>query len=304
MFMMLFVIIIGYAARKLNFMDAQFTQKLSDVALCVCQPFMIISAIIKIEYSAEKLKEGLTVTLICVLIHAIFAIAAFLFTCRIKKTPVRRICEFAMIFGNCGFFGFPVYKAIFGDIGTFYGSFYVIGFNMIAWSYGVYIMMKGNPSAKISVKKIFFNFGTVSSIVGILLYVSGIRFPEAVLSAFDLLGGLCTPLSLLIIGSLLATIPIKKLFTNVGVYFVSGAKLIVIPFIASLLLLPLRNLGISDDLIIFGSVASAMPVASLTAMFGTKYNLEPDFAAQSACFATVLSSLTIPLVAWFVLAIR
>ena len=302
--MMLFIILIGYAARKLKFMDAQFTKKLSDVTLCVCQPFMIISAIINIEYSADKLKDGLTVLLICAIVHALSAVFAFLLTCRIKKVPTRRICEFAMIFGNCGFFGFPVYKAVFGDIGTFYGSFYVIGFNIIAWSYGVFIMMKGNPDAKVSAKSIFLNFGTVSSVIGILLFVLQIRFPEPILSAFDRIGGLCTPLSLMIVGSLLSTIPLKKLFTDIGVYFVSGIKLIVIPFIVSLLLLLLRPLGISDNLIIFGSVASAMPVASLTAMFGTKYNLEPDFAAHCACFATVLSAATIPLVSWFILAIR
>ena len=304
MLMMLFIILIGYAARKAGFMDGEFTEKLSGLTLCVCQPFMIISAIVSIEYSPVRLKDGLTVLMLCVFNHALFALLAKLMTCKFKDNPTRRISEFAMIFGNCGFYGFPVYRAIFGDVGVFLGSFYVLGFNILGWSYGLYIIKKGNPDAKISVKKMFLNFGTVSSLIGIAIFLLKINIPAPMMSAFKTIGDMCTPLSLFIIGSLISTIPLKKLFSNLKVYYVGSMRLIVFPVIASSVLLLFRLLGVSDELIVFGSIAAAMPTASLAAMFAAKYDLEPDFAALTAGLATVASVVTIPLVAWYIGVLR
>lgn len=300
MLMMLIIIAIGYIARKAGFMDGEFTEKLSGVTLCVCQPFMIISAIVSIEYSEARLKDGLTVLMLCIFNHALFALLARLMTCKFKKNSLRRISEFAMIFGNCGFYGFPVYRAIFGDTGVFLGSFYVLGFNILGWSYGLYIIKKGNPSAKISVKKMLLNFGTISSLIGIVIFVLRINIPSPVMSAFEAVGDMCTPLSLFIIGSLISTIPFKKLFSNLRVYYVSAMRLVVFPVIASSVLLLFRFAGVSDELIIFGSIAAAMPTASLAAMFAAKYDLEPDFAALTAGLATIASVITIPFVAWFI----
>lgn len=304
MLMMLIIILIGYAARKAGFMDGEFTEKLSGLTLCVCQPFMIISAIVSIEYSTERLRDGLTVLMLCIFNHALFALLAKLMTLKYKENALRRISEFAMIFGNCGFYGFPVYRAIFGDVGVFLGSFYVLGFNIIGWSYGLYIIKKGNPSAKISVKKMFLNFGTISSLIGIAIFLLRIRIPSPVMSAFNAVGDMCTPLSLFIIGSLISTIPLKKLFSNLKVYYVSAMRLIVFPAAAAVILLLFRYFNVADELIIFGSIAAAMPTASLAAMFAAKYKLEPDFAALTAGLATVASVVTIPLIAWFVGVLR
>ena len=93
------------------------------------------------------------------------------------------------------------------------------------------MLKRGNMAQKNRNWKLLINTGTVSVIVGFILFVFSVPIPYALEGTMDLLASITTPLSMLIIGGLLANSETKQIFSNWRVYVISFARLIIIPII-------------------------------------------------------------------------
>ncbi len=286
-------VLAGIAAARLGYFKDGFSKKLSAFVLNIAQPFMLVTSMLGLEYSEENLRSGLIVLLAAVIVHAAAALAALLSTCRIRDQKVRRVSEFCMIFSNCGFFGFPLLKAVYGDIGVFWGGFYVTVFNIVMWTYGVFILSRANREMKIKITKIFINNGSVPCILGFILYILRFRFYQPVYHSMDLIGSTCTPLSMIIIGGMIAEIPVKRLISEPHVYYTSFIHLVVLPVVSGLVL---KLFGFPREIAIFGALMMSLPSAAASAMFAESYDIRPDLAAQTVGISTLLSVGTVPLI--------
>ncbi len=297
---MFFVIVIGYIARRLKLVGESSSKLMSDLIIRVGQPFMIISAVLGIPYSASNLREGGLILLVALVVHIVAAVLALGATFRIKDAAQRRLTEFAATFANCGFMGFPLLKAVFGDIGLFWGSFFVIIFNLVCWTYGQYVLSRaGSALVKIKPLNIFINYGTVPCILGLLLYVLrvGDMLPPVAFQAMDYLGSICTPLSLLVVGGLLASLPLGKLITEPKIYLLCALKLFLLPLVCGTVL---AFIGFSREMSMFGAIMAAMPTAANTAIFAESYGINPPYAAHTVGVTTLFSVITIPVSLHFV----
>ena len=288
----------GFVLRKTGVVDGTLTGKLSGFVAKACQPFLIIFSVVKLEYSTEKMRNGILVLAFSVLLHIFLALASKLFFSRVGDTDERKIHEFGCVFTNCAFVGFPILNALFGEAGLFYGAFYVIVYNLAVWSYGVVVMARGKPNFKISVRKMLVNLGTVPCAIGLGLYMARVPMPDFLMTVLESMSGLCTPLSLIVTGSLVASMPLRGLFNNPKIYYFCAAKLILIPLIAAVIL---RFAGLSGlvegiDLSVFMVVLSSMPPAAFTTIFAELYDVKPAYAAQLLSVGTMLSPFTILLV--------
>ena len=291
------LIVAGFVAYKTSVIDDVSTKKLSTVIVKIGQPFLIISSLLTQEFSADKLKTGLFVMLLSVGLHVFMAAAAWLFSFRIRDIGMRGITEFALIFTNCGFVGFPILQSLYGDKGLFCGAFYLIGFHLFTWSWGLFVLTRGRDDVKLTVKNILVNFGTVPIAIGIVLFLLPFRMPPAVTEFTKYLGGLCTPVSLLITGALIATRRPREIFGKPIVYLVSFLKLILIPVVVAFIL---RLIGLDSFYVIFGTVMAAMPSAALVTMFSEMYSLDSAYASQLVGITTLLCTGSLPLVVLFV----
>lgn len=292
---MFIVMAIGYAARKFKLMDGDLSKKLSEFILHIAQPFMIFSAIVKISYTSENAKQGGLVLLIGICVHAFLALVAFLFMIFIKNPDKRKMSEYSVIFANCMFFGMPLIKQIFGPEGEFWLSFFVITFNLFIWTYGLFILGRGRDDIKLDPLKIILNYGTIPCILGIAFFFMRVTFPAPVMTAMTYIGNMCTPISLLITGSLLATIPLKKLFTSLTVYYTCLIKLIVVPLIVFFIV---RLVGLDARMSLFAMIMAGLPTATNTTMFAEIYDIEPGYAAQTVGIMTVLAIGSLPLLVY------
>ena len=101
-----------------------------------------------------------------------------------------------------------------------------------------------------------------------------------------------TPLSMLIIGSLIADVNFKELFSGWALYYISVIRLIILPLFV---LMVLKLSGINDTTLLGACVATvAMPAAANTAVFAERYNGDAYFASRTVAFTTILSMFTIP----------
>ena len=292
----LFIIVItSFAATKFKLIDDTFTKGFSKFVICVAQPFMIIDSLCGVQFSLENLKKGFTVTGLGFISLGICAAVAFLVTKPFKNRDDRKIGTFALVFANTGFMGIPVLKALFGDIGAFYGAFFLISFQVVLWTYGMVLLGRGRDDIKVKPLNLLLNFGTVPCIIGILLYILPFDLPGPVASAVSMLGSICAPGSMIIVGSILASVPIKELFLDWKVYLICAMRLLALPALVCGLCVLCR---LPEDMVYLFTTLTALPCATNCAMYAQSYDISPALAAKSASLTTLLSVLTVPLMLW------
>jgi predicted permease len=301
---MFLVMLVGYFLRKFGIIDAKVSKSLSRLVLYLTQPVLIVMSMIKMTFSVETTKQLGIILLVSLGVHTFAAVFGYFSMRFIKDENARKLSEHSIIFSNVMFFGLPIVQSLFGDRGIAWASFFSVIFHVFAWTYGMIILGRGRDDIKLSVKKVLLNFGTIPCFIGIVLYfISGLNIPQEFLSglsglkkALDYLGGLCTPISLLVLGGVLTTLPLKKLFNNWKIYYVCFMKLVVFPLITYAVAKFILNIG--DEMSMFTLIMAGLPTASLTNMFAELYDIEPGYAATSVGMTTVFSVATLPFVVW------
>ena len=293
------LMICGYVCRKLGIIDNAASKNLSKLIITVGQPMMIIGALNNATFTPENLKIALLAALIGVGMHVIMGLVAFLLYRKGKDVNHSKLMEFGIVFTNCGFLGFPILDSIYGgNIGSFMGAFYLISFNLFLWTWGIIILARERDDIKLTPKKAILNYGTVPCAIGLAFYLLKFVFqiPQPIGNFFNYLSNLCTPISVLITGGLLATISLKEMFKNKSLYVFSFLKLLAIPVVICVIA---KLIGLSDTYIILCTVMAGLPCASTVTMLAELHDIEPGYASQTVGITSLLTTATLPCVVLF-----
>lgn len=303
----LFIILaVGFLARKVGIIDDAASKKLSKLILMVGQPAMLINSLSSAEYNEENLKVAGFMVIAGFVFHAILAALSFVFAIpTLKNADERKITEFSLMFTNCAFIGFPIFEALLGPQGLFMASFLTISFNVLIWTWGVSIIARGRSDIKLTLKKVLLNFGTVPCAIGFALFALknpsvGFEMPEFIAKAMQYLHNLCTPISVLVTGALIATQKPKKIFGSWRLYYFNVIKLIVFPIIiclASSLLVKLC--GLPQIYAMFFTAAAALPTASSVSMMAENFGIDAGYSSLTVATSSLLAVVTIPLAMTF-----
>jgi predicted permease len=291
----LFILIIaGYAARKIGVLDLTITRGFSRFILNVTLPALAISSL-QIEFSRERLGEAALMFCImtgCYLLYAAFA----WFVPKLLRAGrgEAAIYRFFVFFSNTGFMGYPVLEAFFGKEAVFYGVVFNIIFPLLMFTVGTAFMVFATalPSEKRRIP--WKNPGVISSILGFILFLMPFRLPFILARPIDMLGGLTTPLSLIVIGSLLTHVKVRDIWKGAAMYCGVVFRLAIIPLTV---FAALRLLGFSGYLLSVPVVLSAMPAAANISIFANQFGCNEELASRLVFLSTLLSVFTLPLFA-------
>lgn len=285
----------GYISRKAKIIHRDTTKSLSAFLAYVTNTCLYI-CILQVDYDTEKLKKAAQVFILSIIIHSLTAIFSHLIFKRTKKPKQRVVYEFALMYDNCGYMGFPLIlsmSSVFGQDGLFYGVIYASVFNLFCWSHGICLMNSSNEEKnKLNWKKIFFNPGMLSILVGLSLFLLKIRIPTVLYDGLTLVGDMTFPLAMIIIGSLLADINLLKVFKEYNIYLFALLKLLALPLI-TLTFVTLFKLP--SYLAIIGVTMTAIPPAANTVVLSELYDNDSFLAAKLVGIPTLLSSITLPI---------
>lgn len=299
----LFVILaIGFLCRKLGIIDDVASKKLSKLILMVGQPAMLINSLAIAEYNEANLKTAIIMIVLGFVFHGVLALLSFVFALPLKKNlDERKLSEFGLMFTNCAFIGFPIFEALLGPTGLFMASFLCISFNILLWTWGLSIIGRGRNDIKLSLKKIFLNFGTVPCVIGFGLFLLknpavGFEMPEFLGKAMQYLQNLCTPISVLVTGALIATQSPKKIFCSWKIYYFNFVKLLAFPIIICLLSkIAVIAFGLPQIYATFMTAAAALPTASSVTMMAENYGLDSGYSSLTVGISSLLAVATLPL---------
>jgi malate permease and related proteins len=280
---------IGIIAKKKNIINETTEKSISTILVKIGMPAMVLSAS-SIAYNIEILPNMVHIFLITVISY--IAIIAFaLLSSSIFKFDKSNANVYTglIVFANVGFMGYPVARALYGEIGVFYTSIVNLVFSTMVWTYGILLF---NSKGKLNLKSLA-NIGTIASLCGILLFLFQIHIPGPVLSALDLTGRMTTPLSMLLIGALIANVNVKEFFSDWKVYWTSLIKLLVIPLLTVWLL---KLLNYNEMVISICTIMAAMPAAATNAIFAKEFDVNPTFASIGVFITTLLCIFTLPFI--------
>lgn len=281
---------IGAYLRKRKIMNDVAMKSFTDVLISITVPCMVIYSF-HLDFSREMLNNGIVMFGCALVIHLFLILLSKLLY--FKFDPLKRnILLFSTVFSNCGFIGFPLLYSLYGQTGVFYTSIFVACFNLFAFSYGV-MLFTGKSSMKNAAKSLLLNPPLIATVVGIIIFIGGIKLPEASLITLRSVGDMTTAISMFIIGAMLADVSFKEALTGGDVFYLSLIKLIVAPFLCYWLLVPfISNQAVFPIVVIL----VAMPTGSLCGVFAEKYNGNRSLASRCTFLTTVLSMVTIPVV--------
>ncbi len=283
------VMIIGFFARKRNIINAQVNRGLTGLLLNITLPFTIITSF-NYEFSIDMLKKSGGVL---VYTSLIFIISYLIGRVLYSKYPreIKGVLMFSAMFSNCGFMGFPIIKSVYGQEGIFYGAIFNMVFNILLWTVGI-SLFTGKKDLK-TVKRALMNPGTVAVYIGLIIFFFSIKLPAPIMNTLEMVGDMTSPLSMIVIGSILGDMNIKEVFSSKEAYYSTLVRLVLIPAVVFCIFKLFRAEGLSFGVLL---LISAMPAAANTAIMSEKYDANSALASKCIFISTALSAITIPLV--------
>ncbi|MBN9647701.1 AEC family transporter [Terrisporobacter glycolicus] len=296
MLVLFIVMIIGYITNKKNILDVNVNKKISSLLLNITAPALILSSVVNRDKAGDP-KLVLDIAVLAIILYAILPFLGIVLA-KILKVPKEdeNLYQFMTIFSNVGFVGFPVIESIFGSEAVFFAAIINLVFNVFCYSYGIYLISESN---KLSFDiKTLINPGIIVSIIAIIIYITNMEVPLVIKETTSMIGGITTPLAMMLIGSSLGEIPIKEVFLEKRLYPYTFIKQIIMPIIFFLILKPFVTNELILGIII---IVSAMPVATITIMFCNEYEGNISLASKTIFITTLCSVVTIPALVYILL---
>lgn len=277
---------IGFFVKRKKIVGKEGQKNLNDLVIYVILPCNILKAFM-VEFEENMAQEFLAVLLLSIATQVLFVIyGKFIFN---KYPEGKRKClQYGTICSNAGFLGNPVAEGVFGSYGLVLASIFLIPMRIMMWSEGL-ATFSGNTDMKDTLKRVCTHPCIIACVIGIVLMISGYRFPEPITKTIGYLGNCNTAMSMCIIGMILEAIQFKELFDKtVLIYTLHRLVLLPLIILVGVYFLPVSS--IVKGLIV---LLSAMPAGATTSILASKYDMEPEFATKMVITSTLLSIPTI-----------
>lgn len=295
------LMIVGAIASRRKILNDESKDFLARIIIDITLPFLIFSTFSRLEFDVRLFKNGLFVFSFA-FVNLLFLYLVGSLSSRLQRlnAPQAMVHTLHTMFGNIVFLGFPLFDALFpGGIGVFYAAVYQLASNTLTFTYGVYRLSSGTQK---SGWKSLLNANTGAIVLGSLVLVSRVELPKFIVDAFSGLGKCTSPLSMVYIGALLASMNIKKAFKIASVFIVSLNKLILVPILLGLLYIlaiKLFNLEIDRIALFVLAMQAGMPCQTIIVVMTRRYGGDYHLAASNLFVSTLFSIITLPLLYFF-----
>jgi len=284
---------IGYILLKKGFFNSQGMDALSRLVMDVTLPILIFCQLIR-DFSFQLYPNWWIFPLISVAISLLGLGLAALFSGVIKgeQHKMQFLCLSA--FQNSGFLPLALVAALFlpdkKDILFIYLFLFLLGFNLIIFSLGVYLL-SFHKDKKFELGSLFSAPVVATSLTLILIFLGWSRFiPDALLRPLNMVGECTLPLAMLVVGGNLAQISLARI-DKPAMSLMVLIKLLMMPLLGLLVCIYFK---LPEMLSILVILQLAMPPATTPSVILRHYKREDLLVSQGIFVGHILSVITIP----------
>ena len=288
------IMVVGVYGSKKGIITSDVNNGLINILLNIALPLMVISSFM-FSFD-ESIKNNMVKAFFYSLITYCILIGISYVLVHPIKGEKKTIIHFSNIFTNTGYIGFPVLNTIYGPEGVIYGSIFNMFFVLFLWTYGV-VLFKGHmkyDELKKEAFKTIRNPSIVAVIIGVLIMLLNIKIPEILFNSIKSVGNITGPLSMIIVGAIISNVEFRTHLKDWALYYGIVTKMIILPMILYFISLLFDDRSIVANSVI---IIASMPAAAMTSIFAVRYNKEKDFATIIVVITTLLSIITIPILA-------
>lgn len=288
---MALMIVIGYIAVKKGVIQIEDSKALSSLALYVIGPCIMLSAF-QVEYTHDKLVGLLFAFLAAAVIHLVFIGLTSLGKRWFSLTNIEQA---SLIYTNCGNLILPLVNALLGKEMLFYACAYIVVQTILFWTHGVMLL---SHTKRLQWKKIITNPNIIGVFIGLLLFFSNSTLPPVLYNTVDHIGEMIGPISMLIIGILMASVDLKQIFQNKKAYLICLTRLLLYPLAVMALFACTGIAGRytqAAGIFFVSMLAAAAPAASSVTQGAEIFHADAKYASVLNMMSVIFCILTMPL---------
>ncbi|MCQ2569130.1 MAG: AEC family transporter [Candidatus Saccharibacteria bacterium] len=285
------ILALGFLLGKLKLISPKTNKDLVNLLLTVFMPASLFVAF-PASYSDET--SGMFLSGLAggfIVMMAVILISKLIFNKKFFKNEKQRsAAQFALIFNNATFLGYPIIASTFGEQGIIPYCGFIIAFNIALFSYGVYLF-KHKIDGKL-VLSVITNPNIIAVILGVIVFLTSFKLPSFVKDSVQFTSNATTALSIICVGYMLSNAKFLKLIKKWKLMLTALIQLVVGP-LATWGLLSL--LGFPQEVIVVCTLIQALPTATSLGLFASKHGGDETEASELVTISTVLSIITMPL---------
>ena len=304
-FSLFLIMFMGYAVVHWGLLHAEDSKTLSLISLYLISPCVIISAF-QVQYTPDVLHGLLLALAAAVLLHVGIIVVVNLLGHALHLDAVEKA---SMIYSNAGNLIIPIVTAVLGKEWVIYSSAFLSVQLFLLWSHAK-SMLCGEKSFElkkvlfrsarmaIMLKKVLTNINMIAILAGAALFLLHIQLPAVIEDSLDMVGSAIGPISMIILGMLMAGMNFKKILGYRRLWLVTALRLVGIP-LAAVALLKLSGLAhlVPDGqtILLVSLLATCTPSASTITQMAQIYGKDADYASAINVVTTLLCIFTMPL---------
>ena len=203
-FSLFLIMFMGYAVVHWGLLHAEDSKTLSLISLYLISPCVIISAF-QVQYTPDVLHGLLLALAAAVLLHVGIIVVVNLLGHALHLDAVEKA---SMIYSNAGNLIIPIVTAVLGKEWVIYSSAFLSVQLFLLWSHAK-SMLCGEKSFEL--KKVLTNINMIAILAGAALFLLHIQLPAVIEDSLDMVGSAIGPISMIILGMLMAGMNFKKI---------------------------------------------------------------------------------------------
>lgn len=290
------ILALGFFLGKAKIIDTKFNKTLVNLLLMVFMPASLFVAFPSTfdQATSDMFFKGMLAG--AIVMFSLVVVSRIVFNRYIYKGELRYESQFAFIFNNATFLGYPIIASTFGQQGIIPYCGFIIAFNIALFSYGVFLFQR-KVTAKLFLG-IITNPNIIAVVAGMVLFMTGFKLPSFVTDAAQFTGNATTALSVICIGFMLSHAKFLKLLKKWRLILTAIIQLVLGPLITYGLL---RALSFPDEVVYVCTLIQALPTATSLGLFAAKYGGNDIESSELVTISTALSLGIMPLMVWLLL---
>lgn len=285
---------IGYFLMKMKLLGETGLDILSRLVVEITLPILIFCQLVK-DFRFDLYPDWWIFPLISFLITVAGLLLGYIFIAFIKGHQHRMQFLSLITFQNSGYLPLALIAALLPkekiDTMFIYLFLFLLGFNLIIWSFGVY-MLSLRERKKFELGSLF-SPPVIATLVSLVIIFFGLNkfIPDMLLKPLGMVGDCTLPLAMFVVGASLAPIHLKHIDKK-AILLMVLAKLVILPVLGLGLIMKFKLPELMGLLII---MQLAVPPATSLSVITRHYKKEDLLISQGIFFGHIVSLVTLPI---------
>ena len=278
---------IGIWLQKRDVLNDKSTPFLSRIVVDICNPALIVSSIVSgnISVTHEDFLKGVWISAAVYFFFIILGYALPHIIGILKDE--RKFYTLMSIYGNVGFLGIPVARAILPENCMLYVIICNVFYCLLFYTHGVVALSSGKE--KMNLKKVF-SPGVLMSLFALVIFWFDLKLPDVVVNTIQYIGNPTVFLSMILLGAAVGRSRFFEAVRDLKLWIFILIRHVAVPVSVVILL---GALHVQEEMIRTFCLMCAVPVGNLPMIQAEKTGERTDVLSKGIIVTTVFSFISI-----------